>query len=272
MRVDNPGPPVTPPGLAKTGGNTQETGNIKPNNGVESNGETKVPGVIRLLQEGHFKGVADVRLRINFHDQLQGIAGASQSLALEPGGASVVSAVEEAVNALLASDDLTDEQRTEIQNLLDKFIDNVDQISADNGDDFFANIKSAFAEFSTGLREFLGVGLELAPAEETTPVEGVDAGAAVGEEPSETPGLSIEELVAAIESAFSEAIAALQEAVAQAGSILPESSEPNGNGVAYQKFVDILEGLQEDIPVEPVGEGEGSGGESPDTNSIDENI
>lgn len=31
----------------------------------------KVRGVIRLLQEGHFKGVADVRLRINFHDELQ---------------------------------------------------------------------------------------------------------------------------------------------------------------------------------------------------------
>ncbi len=31
----------------------------------------KVPGVIRLLEAGHFKGVADVRLRINFHDQLE---------------------------------------------------------------------------------------------------------------------------------------------------------------------------------------------------------
>ncbi|MGE5296238.1 MAG: hypothetical protein ACM3VT_15560 [Solirubrobacterales bacterium] len=29
-------------------------------------------GVIRLLQEGHFKGVADVRLRINFAEELAG--------------------------------------------------------------------------------------------------------------------------------------------------------------------------------------------------------
>ena len=29
-------------------------------------------GVIRLLQEGHFKGVADVRLRINFFEELAG--------------------------------------------------------------------------------------------------------------------------------------------------------------------------------------------------------
>ena len=27
-------------------------------------------GVLRLLQEGHFKGVSDVRLRINFHDEI----------------------------------------------------------------------------------------------------------------------------------------------------------------------------------------------------------
>ncbi len=32
--------------------------------------DEKVKGVIRLLQEGHFKGVADVRLRINFFDEL----------------------------------------------------------------------------------------------------------------------------------------------------------------------------------------------------------
>ena len=28
-------------------------------------------GVLRLLEAGHFKGVADVRLRINFHDELE---------------------------------------------------------------------------------------------------------------------------------------------------------------------------------------------------------
>jgi len=32
--------------------------------------ETKKPGVIRLLEAGHFQGAADVRLRLNFYDQL----------------------------------------------------------------------------------------------------------------------------------------------------------------------------------------------------------
>lgn len=30
-------------------------------------------GVLRLLQEGHFKGVADLRLRINFAEELAGV-------------------------------------------------------------------------------------------------------------------------------------------------------------------------------------------------------
>ena len=41
---------------------------------VEQTGEsTDADGVIRLLQEGHFKGVSDLRLRINFFDQLSAI-------------------------------------------------------------------------------------------------------------------------------------------------------------------------------------------------------
>ena len=34
-------------------------------------------GVLRLLDAGHFKGVADVRLRINFHDELSPQAAAA---------------------------------------------------------------------------------------------------------------------------------------------------------------------------------------------------
>lgn len=39
------------------------------------NGEAKAKGVLKKLQEpeSHFNGVADLRLRINFDDQLQGL-------------------------------------------------------------------------------------------------------------------------------------------------------------------------------------------------------
>ena len=38
---------------------------------AKESGKTSEKGVIRKLQEGHFKGVADVRLRTIFHAELQ---------------------------------------------------------------------------------------------------------------------------------------------------------------------------------------------------------
>ena len=42
----------------------------------DSADDKKTRGVIRLLEEGHFRGVADVRLRINNHEELLARAGA----------------------------------------------------------------------------------------------------------------------------------------------------------------------------------------------------
>ena len=46
---------------------------VPQSNAEESNNSEDVEGIIHLLQEGHFKGVADVRLRINFHEELAAI-------------------------------------------------------------------------------------------------------------------------------------------------------------------------------------------------------
>jgi len=249
MRIDNPGPPVTPPGSNQSGAPTENVGKNHFKNQLENETEPRVPGVIRHLQEGHFKGVADVRLRINFQDQLQGIASASQSAAIEAAGPTVVSAVEEAVGSLLESAELTDEQKTEVQTLFGTFTENVRQIPLDNSEEVLQQFNSVFGEFSTALRELLGLGIESVIPEETT----------------ESGDTSVEELVTAIESAFGEAISTLQQAISDAASILRHLSPPNGNGAAYQRFVDILQGLNEEAPVE-------SGDTAPDTNSIDENI
>ena len=50
--------------------------------------DEKVKGVIRLLQEGHFKGVADVRLRINFFDELTALGLVERPDNAAPGGGS----------------------------------------------------------------------------------------------------------------------------------------------------------------------------------------
>lgn len=43
----------------------------KGNSGQVQDSSGQAQGALRLMKEGHFKGVADLRLRINFADQLQ---------------------------------------------------------------------------------------------------------------------------------------------------------------------------------------------------------
>jgi len=53
---------------------------------VEQPAAERQRGVIRLLQEGHFKGVADLRLRINFFDELAAAGTEQQPIAEPPAG------------------------------------------------------------------------------------------------------------------------------------------------------------------------------------------
>ena len=60
-------------------------------------------GVIRLLQEGHFKGVADVRLRINFFDELQAAGAANAGRALDSGVQSLIDTLGDTTGGPLAA-------------------------------------------------------------------------------------------------------------------------------------------------------------------------
>ena len=41
-------------------------------------GQTRVPGVVRLINEGHFKPTADIRLRLNFSNYLDPVTPTPQ--------------------------------------------------------------------------------------------------------------------------------------------------------------------------------------------------
>lgn len=70
----------------------------------ERDGATgRARGVIRLLQEGHFKGVADVRLRINFLDELQAAGTARAARTLQAGVDDLVSRLGDASEGPLAA-------------------------------------------------------------------------------------------------------------------------------------------------------------------------
>ena len=56
---------------------------------------------MRLLQDGHFKGVADVRLRINFHQEITRQQTAHLKEVAQEGVAGVIETIASQVNALI---------------------------------------------------------------------------------------------------------------------------------------------------------------------------
>ncbi|MFH1370642.1 MAG: hypothetical protein ABII09_05080 [Planctomycetota bacterium] len=79
----------------------------------QSSEDNGVKGVLRLLQEGHFKGVADVRLRINFHDELAAIEGAQLRTVSDEQIGGLTESVGPNLQALVDSGEITQEQADE---------------------------------------------------------------------------------------------------------------------------------------------------------------
>ena len=198
-------------------------------------------GVLRLLQEGHFKGVADVRLRINFFEELATIESAQRQAVTEEKVGGTLESVGGAVDSFLVDNELTEEQATSVLQAKDSFIQAVN-----GADDPTSTIGESFAAFLESL-----AGLAPAPLEtevqETTPAE-------QGAEETETAGQTEEQggenepspltesgpdwqgFIANLQALFTKAMDELNSALG-AVSALPPLSEPSGNGVAYEKFL-----------------------------------
>ncbi len=78
---------------------------------VNSGAAEEGQGVIGLLQEGHFKGVADVRLRINFFDELAAIEAGELKTASEGSINGVLGAVGGDAESLLSLSETPEEDR-----------------------------------------------------------------------------------------------------------------------------------------------------------------
>lgn len=231
-----------------------------------------IEGVIRLLQEEHFKGVADVRLRINHFDKLSAIEQEQLQAVVEE-NIGVLESIEQGVTQLLNySEDpaLQQEQDTDI------VPENVDEPAPPDGmtveqrqsaDIVYGNVvellnsdglmKNALLTLVTDLKSAL-VSLAdfLSPAAEVPeePVTSADDG---GQETTgtditdavvqtETPPSAFESLVETfVENVSSVFTAALDEFLSGLNEVetLPELSEPSGNGVAYEKFLAIYNEL-----------------------------
>lgn len=223
---------------------------VEPSN-EDSLDDQEVSGVIRLLQEGHFKGVADVRLRINFHDELAAIEAGELKNAAEGG----INGVLEAVGA--GTEPLTSEaaegEEEDLAELQDEFLQAVTAVKDEfmsaerpSKDELIAGIEAAFEAFIEGLWELYP------PAEEgvTETAEGEQEEGT--EESGQEEGGDIGSYIAELEASFAAAMDELSAAM-NGAYVLPELSEPMGNGVAYEKFLAIyneLNGIEESVNVE----------------------
>jgi hypothetical protein len=231
----------------------------------ETEQEHEQPGVLRLLQEGHFKGVADVRLRINFYEELQGIESQARVDAAAGGFAAFNQSLEADITALRESGELTQEQSA----ALDAFLTQVATLQNDyDGTTPFAEIIAGLQGQLDSLLASLNPPAPDAIAEpepsQELPIDAQIAGPeaspeqptaeeAPAEEPQQTDDLLLpdeteepnvfQQLVTNLQNTFAQALEQLQSDVTTT-STLPPLSEPSGNGKAYAKFVAIYESMQ----------------------------
>ncbi|NVM56846.1 MAG: hypothetical protein HWN51_01815 [Desulfobacterales bacterium] len=216
---------------------------IEPQSDIQNADDTEDgKGVLRLLQEGHFKGVSDVRLRINFFEELAAIeAGKLQAVAEEK-----VNAVLESIGGIVdtfleGKNELTEEQTFDVSELQETFV----QAASGYTNEPVTDLNNAFEEFVEALRNLFT--LPVGTQEEDIPTETGSA---------DVPELPYQTFIDDLQSAFTTATNELTQAFAEA-RILPELSEPNGNGVAYEKFLAIyneLRGLQSPTDEQPDSE------------------
>ncbi|MDH3583572.1 MAG: hypothetical protein OER86_05090 [Phycisphaerae bacterium] len=257
-RLDRPGQPAPPTKPAEAEPVSADV--------VETSPEPQAGGgPLRLLAEGHFKGVADVRLRINFAEQIDARQAA---LVAETAGeqvGSIASAVDQGVQSLLDGEELADEQRTAIDDAGTGFNDTLSGIGESLGEvgstatsDLAAPLEAAFDQLVIDLRAALEpveaeADVSLAATDESEVAEASEeTSSPTGESPAVGDAVetgsdlaeveAADDLLAGLIDVFKTALADLQEAVA-ATSYLPPISKPSGQGAAYAKFLAIYEAI-----------------------------
>lgn len=188
-------------------------------------------GVIRNLLEGHFKGVSDVRLRINNFEELAAIEAAKlQTVAAEKVGG-VLESVGGVVNSFITGENKpADEQIESVSELHVKFT----QAAEEYQNEPAVDLTTVFNSFVEALRS-------LFTTQEEATIPDTENGGTT--ESSSTTELPWQNFLGDLQSAFTTASDELTKAVIDL-QILPELSEPNGNGVAYEKFLAIYNDLR----------------------------
>jgi len=227
----------------------------------KSESEEKTRGVIRLLQAGHFKGVADVRLRINFHEELQALENQNLKSTAASGFDDLNQTIQDQIAALKDSGELNDEQMAALDGFLEDLqAGQAEFLAADGGslqelmdgwkaklDDLMALLDPPASAAEPQIEPLVQ---EVVPPEEPTgepPANAVEpqespAEALLTESLPEEPS-PLQQLVQGFQESIQQALDDLSSDLAGT-SALPPISEPSGNGKAFAKFMAIYESKQ----------------------------
>lgn len=142
---------------------------------IDSHDTEKAKGVLNLLESGHFRGVADVRLRINFFEELNAREQNRVQGAVEEGLTNLTSTVANNLQELLAPLELDEETQTAIDGLVADFSSTVASLADDFSSgtladaDALANaLQSAFTDLAGQIQSLLNPSDPDADAGETS--------------------------------------------------------------------------------------------------------
>lgn len=281
MKVEGVRVQVLPPVQPQTESHTKPTVDETPRDQPQSSEKTEttggeIDGVIRNLLDGHFKGVADVRLRINHFEQLALIAAESLKAAAEAEVTSVLDVVGSEIDNLPGPTELltaegasgneteTETETETVTGLHQEFDDTVIQLNGDfqsaetpSADDLITGIEDAFSVFIEALQDLL-----VPPAEDNSGV-GEEAGTQISGEPTETdpPPAGVEAQIT------SESEPAGAETPTDDGSQATESTEPDYqillddiNSAFADAIAELTEALNEIQAPPELSEPSGNGG------------
>ncbi len=235
-------------------------------NEISSETSQKAAGVIRKLQAGHFKGVADVRLRIKFNDQLQALQSEKSAQVVDTALPIIIDSQSSQISSFLETGGADNDITSKVTEASQQFSKNIEQIGTDyrsqpsgQTDGLISQLQSSFDSFISTLGE---ISDSQAKTETIVPDESVvastelktDSGptmatmaesVATNEEAILETGselLDFSQLIANLTDSFNNELDSLASSLANS-SVLPEISEPTGNGAAFDKFMKIYSEL-----------------------------
>jgi hypothetical protein len=225
---------------------------------VESAGSES--GVIRNLLDGHFRGVADVRLRINLADEIAALEAEKAAAQTQTGISEINGMVTSEIESFLQTEGLDEELSAIISDGIAAFmpaaesVDSSSTVSASADGNSIAQLQSTFDTYVESIRTALaGLAQDVPEVVTETPENALlDEPMTVemtlpdtGESPTAPDWQSVvEQFITDLSLSFETALSDLNTELENL-TVLPELSQPNGHGRAYDKFLSIYNEIRQ---------------------------